>query len=93
MEIRFCFLNLELADVRRLKYSKTMQNNGNTGVEGTDDGLSQQINIRISKTMREELERAAKERYSSSSQIARFAVAKELREHRTARDAVDGEVT
>ena len=38
-----------------------MQNNGNTNAEDIDGGLSQQINIRMSKTMRDELEKAAKE--------------------------------
>ena len=44
----------------------------------TLDKLECQINIRITKEMRDELEAFAKERWTSASQIARLALAKEL---------------
>lgn len=45
-------------------------------------GLTEQVNVRMSKDMRVDLEEVAKANWTSASQIARAAVAKEIVERR-----------
>lgn len=48
--------------------------------EPESSNLSCQVNIRMTPDMREQLETRAKEQWTSASQIARMAVARELDE-------------
>ena len=58
-----------------------MQNKDDPASVDSNGRLTQQINIRMSPGMRDALELTAQDRCTSASQVARFAVAKELREH------------
>ena len=65
-----------LTDTPQLTYNIHMQDKNADGCN--ERKLTCQVNVRMTPEMREHLESAAKDNWTSASQIARLAVAKEL---------------
>ena len=65
-----------MTDALRLTYNIHMQNGNADECNGRK--LTCQVNVRMTPEMREHLETVAKDNWTSASQIARLAVAKEL---------------